>query len=252
MKRLVFLLALATALLVPSAALAGGVVLKVERSAHLVAVASTASRVALVHTTAAARLHVGQRIALTSTRLGNGIYRASRVQVVGRTRKVHFRGLLLAKSSSRWSVSAGGAVITVRRGARATSSARDSGPVPGATVDVQATVGANGELDDDDVTPAPVSTPGGRIEGHLTLGTGTITITSEHLNLVLKVPAGLDLSAFKNGLEVVADFSQAGDGSLTLTRLSTAADDEDTDGDHHGGRDGGGRDGGGGDGGGGD
>ena len=72
MKRLVFLLALATALLVPSAALAGGVVLKVERSAHLVAVASTASRVALVRTSAAARLHVGQRIALTSTRLARG------------------------------------------------------------------------------------------------------------------------------------------------------------------------------------
>ncbi len=247
MKRLVFLLAVATALLAPSAALAGGVVLKVERSAHLVAVASTASHVALVHTSAASRLHVGQRVAITSTRLGNGTYRASRVQVVGRTRKVHFRGLLLAKSSARWTVSAGGAVISVRRGARATSSARDSGPVPGATVDVQATVGANGELDDDDVTPAPVSTPGGTIEGHLTLGTGTITITSEHLNLVLKVPTGLDLSAFKNGQEVVADFSQGSDGSLTLTRLSTADDDEDTEGDHHGGHDGGG---GGGDGGG--
>jgi hypothetical protein len=153
---------------------------------------------------------------------------------------VHFRGLLLAKSSSRWSVSAGGAVITVRRGARATSSARDSGPMPGATVDVQATVGANGELDDDDVTPAAVSPPGGRIEGHLTLGTGTITVTSENLNLVLKVPAGLDLSAFKNGMEVVADFSQGSDGSLTLTRLSTGDDGEDTGGDNHGGHDGGG------------
>jgi hypothetical protein len=239
MKRLILLLAVATALLAPSAALASGVVLKVERSAHLVAVANTASRVALVHTAATSRLHVGQRIALTTQRLGNGTYSASKVHVVGRVRKVHFHGLLLAKSGTRWTVSAGGAVISVHRGARATASARDSAPQPGTTVDIVATVGANGVLDDDDVTPLTVSTPGGTIEGHLTLGAGTITVTSEHLNLVLKVPAGLDLSAFKTGEEVVADFSQGSDGSLTLTRLSTTNDNEDTDGDHHGGGDGG-------------
>ena len=61
---------------------------------------------------------------------------------------------------------------------------------------------------------------------------------SEHLNLSLKVPAGFDLTAFRTGDEVLAEFSQAADGSLTLTRLSTADDDEDTDddghdGDHH-------------------
>jgi hypothetical protein len=236
MKRLILLLTIATALLAPSAALASGVVLKVERSAHLVAVASSPSRVALVHTNAASRLHVGQRVAVTSTRLGNGTYRASKVQVVGRAHKVHFRGLLLAKTATRWTVSAGGAVVSVHRGSRTTSSARDTGPQPGATVDVQATVGATGELDDDDVTTTTVSTPGGTIEGQLTLGAGAITVTSQHLNLVLKVPAGLDLSAFKNGDEVVADFFQGTDGSLTLTRLSTADDNEDThDGDHHGG-----------------
>jgi hypothetical protein len=240
MKRLILLLALATAaLLAPSGALASGVVLKVERSAHLVAVAGTASHVALVQTAAASRLHVGQRVALTSQRLGNGTYRASKVQILGRAHTVHFRGLLLAKSSTRWTVSAGGAVISVHRGSRSTSSARDSGPKPGTTVDVQATVGANDELDDDNVTTVSASTPGGTIEGHLTLGAGTITVTSEHLNLVLKVPVGLDLSAFKTGEEVVADFSQGSDGSLTLTRLSTTDDNEDTGGDNHDGGDGG-------------
>jgi len=236
MKRLILLLTIASALLAPSAAFASGVVLKVERSAHLVAVASSASRVALVHTNAASRLRVGQRVAVTSTRLGNGTYRASKVQILGRTRKVHFRGLLLAKSATRWTVSAGGAVIAIHRGSRTTSSARDSGPQPGTTVDVTATVGTTGELDDEDVNTTTVSTPGGTIEGHLTLGTGTITIASEHLNLVLKVPTGLDLSAFKNGDEVVAEFSQGADGSLTLTRLSTGDDNEDTNhGDHNGG-----------------
>ena len=45
-------------------------------------------------------------------------------------------------------------------------------------------------------------------------------------------------TAFRTGDEVLAEFSQSTDGSLTLTRLSTADDDEDTDddghdGDHH-------------------
>ena len=70
---------------------------------------------------------------------------------------------------------------------------------------------------------------------------------SEHLNLSLKVPAGFDLTAFRTGDEVLAEFSQAADDSLTLTRLSTADDDEDTDddghdGDHHDGHHGGGDD----------
>jgi hypothetical protein len=233
MKRLILLLSVA-ALLTPATALASGVVLKVERSAQLAAVATTPSHVALVHTSANSRLHVGQRVSVTAVRLGNGTYRASSVRILGRTGKVHFRGLLLARSATRWSVSAGGAVISVHRGARVTSSARGGAqPQPGVTVDVTATVGANDELDDDDVATAPISTPGGTIEGHLTLGIGTITIVSEHLNLMFKVPAGLDLSAFRNGDEVVADFTQGADGSLTLARLSTANDDEDTNDDHH-------------------
>jgi hypothetical protein len=258
MKRLIFLLAISVALLAPAGALASGVVLKVQRSAHLVAVTRSANHVALVHTSAAARLHVGQRVSMSARNLRNGTLAAASVRVVGRAHKVRFRGLLLAQSRTRLLVSAGGAVISVHRGSRTTSSARDhGGPQAGNQVDVVVTVNDdNDELDEDAVVVVAPMAPGGQIEGTLTIGTGQVTVTSEHMTLVLNVPTGFDLTTFKNGDEVLATFTQAADTTLTLSALSLNADaqqadedDGDDDGDHGGG--GGGDDHGGGGGGGG-
>jgi hypothetical protein len=233
MKRSIMVAAAATALVIPSTALANGVVLKVQRTTHLVAVATTPTRVALVHTGAA--LRVGQRVEVAARTLRNGTFAASSVRVVGRAHRVRFRGLLLAKDRHHVVVSAGGAVVAVGGTPPATT------PAPGTTIDVTATVTPTGELEDEDVDAAPTS-PGGKIEGRLTLGTGTVTVTSEHLMLVLRVPAGLDLSAFRNGDEVLASFTQdATTGALTLTTLSGDEDaqqadenDDDHGGDHHG------------------
>ena len=241
MKRLVLVALAAAALLVPSTALASGVVLKVQKATHLVAVARTGKAVVLVHSSAATRLHVGQRVALSGRTLRNGTLAASSVRVVGRAHTVRFRGLLLAKSRARLVVSAGGAVISVKRGARTTSSARDSGPQVGTVVDVTATVSDDDEdLDEDNVDAVSADHPGGAVEGKLTLGTGKITVVSEHIALVLNVPAGFDLSGFATGDEVLAKFAQQADGTLLLTALSNdedaqGADDEhDDDGDHGG------------------
>lgn len=224
MKRLLISLVAVAALAAPSAALANGVVLKVQRANHLVAVTSAGTKVALVHTSAAARLHVGQRVALAARTLRNGTLAASTVRVVGSAHTVRFRGLLLAKSRTRLVVSAGGAVISMNRGGRTTASANDTGPTtapaPGATVDVTATVGNNDDLDETAVNTVSASAPGGAIEGALTLGTGKITVVSEHMALVLNVPTGFDLSKFANGDEVLAQFTQGTDGTLTLTALS--------------------------------
>lgn len=254
MKRFIVLLVATAALLAPSAALASGVVLKVQRATHLVAVARTPSNVALVHTSA--KLAVGQRISLTATKLRNGTLSASSVKVLGRAHKVTFRGLLLSKSGSQLIVSAGGAVIALHRGGRTTASASDSGPAPGSTVQVTATVGTTGELDEDDATTVAPTAPGGQIEGHLTLGTGTITVTTEHMSLVLNVPAGFDLTKFVSGSEVLATFTQGTDGKLTLTALSADGSAQQADsggaqgggsGDDNGGESGGGSGGGSGD-----
>jgi uncharacterized membrane protein YgcG len=248
MKRLILVVVAAAAFLAPSAAFAGGVVLKVQPARHLAAVTRTPTRVALVHTTA--RLHVGQRVALSFRKLRNGTLAAARVKVLGRARTVRFRGLVLARSASRLVISANGAVIALHRGARSTSSARDDAPRVGSTVDVTATIDEDGDLDEEDAALFSPTAPGGQIEGRLTIGIGTIAVTSEHMSLVLKVPAGVVLLGFASGDEVLATFSQGADGSLTLTALSgdenaQAADDDGGD-DHGGDRGGDGHDGGGG------
>jgi hypothetical protein len=218
MKRLVILLVVSASLLAPSLALASGVVLKVQPATHLVAVTNGKTKVTLVHT--AAKLHVGQRVAVSGRTLRNGTLAASSIRVVGRAHTVHFRGLLLKKSGAQMVLSAGGAVVTVHRGARTTSSASDTGPQPGATVDVTATVGADDELDSENVSTVSADAPGGSIEGKLTIGTGKITIVSEHMALVINVPSTVDLTKFANGDEVLAQFTQGADGTLTLTSLS--------------------------------
>jgi hypothetical protein len=243
MKRLVIFLVVSAALLAPSAALASGVVLKVQRATHLAAVTNGKTKVTLVHT--AVKLRVGQRVALKARRLRNGTVAASSIRVLGRASTVRFRGLLLKKSGTQLVLSAGGAIIAVHRGARTTSSANDTGPKPGATIDVTATVGSDDELEAETVSTASADTPGGKIEGKLTIGTGTITVKSEHMNLSIKVPAGFVLTAFATGDEVLVTFSQQSDGSLVVTDISAdgnaqQADDDqgddadDDNGDDHG------------------
>jgi hypothetical protein len=219
MKRILPLVVVAGALVAPSTAFAGGVVLKVQKANHLIAVRTTASNVALVHTASATRLRVGQRVALNARALRNGTFAATQVSVIGRVHRTTFRGLVLARTRTRLVLSAGGAVLAVHRAPRSTASARDSAPPPGTTVTVGVTIKNDGELSEDFSTFSPTS-PGGRIEGQLLLGAGTITVSADDATLVLKVPSGFDLTGFQNGDEVLATFAQAQDGSLTLTALS--------------------------------
>ena len=224
MKRLIPFVLAAAALAGPSIASAGtGTILKVDRGARLVAVTRPHAHVVLVHTASVTRLHVGQRVALRARGLRNGTLAASSVRVTGRARTTRFRALVLGRSHGRLVVSAGGAVIALRSG-RATSSAADRAPAQGAEVEIDADV-ENEALEVEKVEVVAPAAPGGSIEGRITLGTGTITVSDRHMSLVLKVPAGFDLSTFRNGQEVLAAFSQAADGSLTLTRLS-GDDDE--------------------------
>ena len=231
MRRLVLLLIVAGAMLVPSAALASGVVLKVQKATHLVAVTNGKTKVNLVHT--AAKLHVGQRVTLSGRTLRNGTLAASSIRVLGRAHTVHFRGLLLKKNGARMVLSAGGAIISVHRGARTTSSASDTTPTPGSTVDVTATVGANDQLNATTVSTAAADALGGKIEGTLTIGTGTITVKSDEMNLTIKVPTGFNLTKFATGDEVLATFSQQADGSLLLTDLSADGNAQEADSDNN-------------------
>jgi hypothetical protein len=228
MKRLAILAIVAGALLAPATAF-GGVVLKVQPAKQLVAVAQPKAKVVVVRTASARSLHVGERVAMHGRRL----------RVLGRAHTVRFRGVLLARDQRHVVVSAGGALINVGR------RSNDDPPAPGTTIVVTATVGGDDDLAEDTITPVSVDHPGGALEGRLTLGTSTITVASEHIALVIAVPAGVDLSAFRNGDEVLAQFAQQADGSLLLTSLALRNhedDEDDDDGGHdrHGGDDGGG------------
>jgi uncharacterized membrane protein YgcG len=231
MKRIITVLVALAALGAPATALANGVVLKVQGANHLIAVRTTPAKVALVHTPAAARLHVGQRVALSTRTLRNGTLAASRVAVLGRAHRTTFRGLVLSKSRQRLVLSAGGAVISVHRSTRSTASARDDGPAPGTTVTVGVTIQSNGELDEDNVSTFTTTSPGGKIEGTLAMGDGSVTVSSEDATLVLKLPSGFDLTGFQNGDEVLATFTQGTDGSLTLSALS--GDENAQEADHN-------------------
>lgn len=245
MKRLLPVLAVLAAFAAPSVAAAhnsSGVVLKVDRSAHLVGVTQGPHRVSLVHTAAASHLRVGQRVSLNARMLRNGTLAASQVRVLGRAHTVRFRGLVLARSHGKLVVSSGGAVISVRTAhRRSVSSARDGGPSVNTEVDVEAQVSGD-ELDAQNIQTVSATSPGGKIEGTLTLGTGTVTVVSDQLALVLKVPlTGIDLTSLVAGQRVLATFTQGADGSLTLIAISAddnaqqadEGDSGDNDGDNN-------------------
>ena len=214
MKRIALLVVLSATFLAPAQALASGVVVKVDRTAHLVAV-NRGTSVNLVHVKSLTRLQVGQRVGLKLRRLANGTFTSSRVKFLGRARTAHFHAIALTSSAGHLTVSAGGAVLNM-------TTSSSGPPPPGSEVDVEAQVGSNG-LDATQVTVASVSAPGGSIEGTLTLGTSTVTVSSDQLTLALNLPAGFDLSQFNDGQEVLATFAQQPDGTLLL--VSLAGDD---------------------------
>src|SRR5262249_38878523 len=156
MKRCVFAVFAVFALAAPAGALASGVVLKTQPDRHLIAVARTPSTVQLVHTKAAGRLHVGQRVDLHARRLPDGTLAASKAEVHGRAQSVRFRAQVVSVGPDRLVVSAGGAVIVLNGHA----------PValgPGSEVEVIAAV-RDDDLDEQQITVFTPASPGGTIE----------------------------------------------------------------------------------------
>lgn len=236
-RRTAALVVAAASLVLPGSALAAqkrGTVVKVDRPARLVAVAGASGHVALVHATAAQKFRLGQRVAFSARKLRNGSFAGSRVRVLGVARRAHVRGVVLARSSRSFALSAHGAVLRIhaRAGVRHPAGAGESGPPVGSSVDVSVELGENG-LTADKVDVLDRTANAGVIEGKLTaIGPGAVTISDEGVALTLSVGGGIDLSQFKVGDEVFAYFARQSDGSFALTAISgdenaTEADDED-------------------------
>ena len=256
MKRTLLLFVLA-ALAVPGVASAArGVVVKVDRGSKMVAVAQAHGQVSLLHVSTTARVRVGSRLAFSARRLANGTLAATQLRVLGRAHRTQVRGTVLASRADRIVLSAHGAVLTISRGAgtRMVQSSASGVPRVGSRVEIEIEIEIeNEELAADEIRILVATADAGLIRGRVTLNAnGTITVADEGVSLTFTVPAGLDLTRFRTGDEVIAFFLRNADGSLSLKVLAgdenvrDADDDDDDDhGGHDGGDDGGGHDGGG-------
>jgi len=224
MKRLVLMGVAAAALAAPGIASAHsrGVVVKVERAKDAFAVAR-AGHVAEFHNRLADRLHVGQLIRFDARKR-----EARDIRVVGRAQRTEIVGTVTAVGASSFTVDSGGVLFTFPL--------VGNPPAVGAKVRVE--VELKVEDDDDEVEVPGVGPAIGEVEGTLTIGTGTITVANDRGSFVIAVPAGVDLSAFRNGDDVEATFAQDATGRLVLVKLERGEDarNEDDD-DHHGGDD---------------
>lgn len=242
MKKSLLVLPVLAALAAPGVASAArGVVVKVDRASKVAAVAQTRGQVALVHAGNLAGAKVGSRVSFTGRTLANGTLATSSVRVLGHAKRVHVRGVVVARRHNGFVLSAHGALlkITKARAARSTASANDTTVPPvGSSVDVEV------DTDDDSLDATSVqilsaTTDAGMIRGKLTIATGSVTIADSGVSLTFALPAGFDLSKFKSGDKVLAFYLRNTDGTLALKVLagdssaSEADDDQESEGDNN-------------------
>jgi len=156
-KKLSLLVAVA-ALAAPGTAAAArerGVVVKVDRQAHLVAVAERGGSVVRVHTPRALSkpFRIGQRLSFAARQLRNGTVAGSAFRVAGRASRLTIHGTVRAFNSRKQTItlSAGGATLRMKLAARRTFMASSPPPKVGSDVTVTASVQDDDTLEADDV-----------------------------------------------------------------------------------------------------
>jgi hypothetical protein len=190
MKKILLLVAV-VAVAYPAAANAAsfrGTVVAKSRGA--LAVATRSGAVRTVSTRAHAR--VGNVVTVRGSRLASGIYRASRVRVVGHARRVHIRGVFVRRLG-RWSVISGGhSLLSLRGGARALATAGQS-VRPGTVVNTTADVDDDNTLEETEIEPVGET---GSVTVQATVvsvAPGSITLQVGTQQVTLPLPAGLTL-----------------------------------------------------------
>jgi len=156
-KKLSLLVAVA-ALAAPGTAAAAherGVVVKVDRQAHLVAVAERGGSVVRVHTPRALSkpFRIGQRLSFAARQLRNGTVAGSAFRVAGRASRLTIHGTVRAFNSRKQTItlSAGGATLRMKLAASRTFMASSPPPKVGSDVTVTASVQDDDTLEADDV-----------------------------------------------------------------------------------------------------
>src|SRR5262249_49757041 len=145
MKTKALIAVAAAALIVPAvvgARPSRGVVVKIDRSSHLVAIAGADGIVQLAHVPNLRSLQVGQRVSLALRALHNGTVAASSLGILGRAGVTHVRGVVLVRGVNGLVLSGHGALLTLHVRTARTLSAR--GPQVGSVVDATVKSSATG------------------------------------------------------------------------------------------------------------
>jgi hypothetical protein len=231
MKRILLVLGLVAAVLaVPATAAAfSGVVVAKNPARHAVVVASRGGVVRTVRATPKRyrALHVGQRLVFSAKRLHDGTFRVGTLRARGAARHVFIRATVVRQRASRYLLSAGGTLISVRTTSRRFDSATGKhrpGDIVGGTV----RVGPNG------LTTSSFKTLGHEdgleLEGiFLSVNGNQLRLAVEHKGEVfVTIPAGLQLPSLSPGDEIELVVSIDSSGAFTLVSIQT--DDENGEG----------------------
>lgn len=217
--------ALLGALVVASSASAAtfrGVVVHRNARAHSFAVALKGGRLVAVHARRAPA--VGKVVVVSARRLRNGTFAARRVRSVGRSRRAAIRGVVTFVNRRRgvFTVSSRGASLLIhsRRGARVA----DALPAVGQSVQVEAQIGDQGDLEQQTVQSTGSQTQNIDLEGTvLAVDTTarTLSVSADDdgqsgQSVTVVVPATINISAFTVGQEVELVVSLQPDGSFLL------------------------------------
>jgi hypothetical protein len=227
MKRILLILALAAAVLaVPATAAAfSGVVVAKNPARHAVVVASRGGIVRTLRATPKRyrALRVGERLVFSAKRLHDGTFRAGTLRARGVARHVFIRATVVRQRASRYLLSAGGTLISVRTTSRRFDSAAGQhrpGDIVGGTV----RVGRNG------LTAGSFKTLGHEdgleLEGiFLSVNGNQLRLAVEHKGEVfVTIPDGFQLPPLNPGDEIELVVSVDSSGAFTL--VSVESDDQ--------------------------
>jgi hypothetical protein len=144
----------------------------------------------------------GTILRASAFRLSDGTSAATGLRTLGRVRRTSFRGVLVRTVGSTSFFAAGRNVVVVHTASRSVASARslaDSSPLsPGDAAEVEVTIAADGQLDEDSLTPTP-SGDASNVTLQVTIAAvtpatattaGSITLTINGQPLVIPLPAG--------------------------------------------------------------
>ena len=241
MRRILILFALAAGLLAAAAPASAattwkGVVIAKDAQRGTVVTASSNGVVRTARSPKAASLKIGQRLAVTGTRLADGTFKAATVKTSGRAKSARVKAVVVRwqKAQRRLLVSAGGSTFALTRSAkvRTLSAVTETGPQPGDQIAATVSVATGTAQATAVTTVGHLGTI--EVEGILTklvAGSSVELIVAKAGYVTFALPAGFVLPT---GLavfdKVSAKVSVGVDGKLTLLELeSDGADDHDDD-----------------------